>query len=64
METFLTGTHGINPITKIWYVTIYTTLSHLYDDGLANQRQFKIKRLGATGHRTNVKVSRRLLRIE
>ena len=45
-----------NLIINLPYVTIYATLSHVYNDSLANKRQLKMKNL------TNVKVSRRLLR--
>ena len=51
----------------ISYVTPYATLSHLYNDNLANQRQLKWKQLSTNMRAcycTNVKVSRRLLRIQ
>ena len=57
------------PLSKIIslilpYVTIYPTLSHLYDDGLANQGQLKMIQSStnlSAHYRTNQKVSRRLL---
>ena len=30
---------------QIPYVSTYATLSHLYDDGLTNQRQFRMKQV-------------------